>query len=60
LKILVKEYKKTVKKVLGTEFPDDPWEQIWGGIRAVFSSWNGKRAIEYRRIEKILMNGELL
>ena len=34
LKVLVKEYKKTVKKVLGTEFPDDPWEQIWGGIGA--------------------------
>ena len=53
LKTLVKEYKKTVKKVLGKEFPDDPWEQLWGGIGAVFSSWNGKRAIEYRRIEKI-------
>ena len=53
LKELVKEYKKTVKKVLGTEFPDDPWEQMWGGIGAVFSSWNGKRAIEYRRIERI-------
>ncbi|HSC54441.1 MAG TPA: pyruvate, phosphate dikinase, partial [Phnomibacter sp.] len=53
LKTLVKDYKKTVKKVLGAEFPDDPWEQLWGGIGAVFSSWNGKRAIEYRRIEKI-------
>src|SRR6188474_158929 len=53
LKTLVKDYKKTVKKVLGTEFPDDPWQQMWGGIGAVFSSWNGKRAIEYRRIEKI-------
>lgn len=53
LKELVSEYKKTVKKVLGTEFPDDPWEQLWGGVGAVFSSWNGKRAIEYRRIEKI-------
>ena len=53
LKALVKDYKKTVKKVLGTEFPDDPWEQLWGGIGAVFSSWNGKRAIDYRRIEKI-------
>jgi pyruvate,orthophosphate dikinase len=53
LKTLVKEYKKTVKKVIGTEFPDDPWEQLWGGISAVFSSWNGKRAVEYRRIEKI-------
>ncbi|CAN5595842.1 pyruvate, phosphate dikinase [soil metagenome] len=53
LKGLVKDYKKTVKKVLGTEFPDDPYEQLWGGVGAVFSSWNGKRAIEYRRIEKI-------
>jgi pyruvate,orthophosphate dikinase len=53
LKDLVKEYKKTVKKVLGAEFPDDPWQQLWGGIGAVFASWNGKRAVEYRRIEKI-------
>lgn len=53
LKELVKDYKKTVKKVLGTDFPDDPWKQLWGGIGAVFSSWNGKKAIEYRRIEKI-------
>ena len=53
LKSLVKEYKRTVKKVLGAEFPDDPWEQLWGGVGAVFSSWNGKRAVEYRRIEKI-------
>ncbi len=53
LKELVKDYKKTVKKILGKDFPEDPWEQMWGGIGAVFSSWNGKRAIEYRRIEKI-------
>ncbi|HSN59799.1 MAG TPA: pyruvate, phosphate dikinase, partial [Ferruginibacter sp.] len=53
LKALVKEYKKTIKKELGTDFPDDPWQQMWGGIGAVFSSWNGKRAFEYRRIEKI-------
>ncbi|MBK5270791.1 MAG: pyruvate, phosphate dikinase [Bacteroidia bacterium] len=53
LKDLVKDYKITVKKVLGTDFPDDPLEQLWGGIGAVFSSWNGKRAVEYRAIEKI-------
>ncbi len=53
LKALVADYKKTVKKVLGVEFPDDPMKQMWGGIGAVFASWNGKRAIEYRRIEKI-------
>lgn len=53
LKALVKDYKATVKKILGAPFPEDPREQLWGGIGAVFSSWNGKRAIEYRRIEKI-------
>ena len=39
--------------MLGKDFPDDPKEQLWGGIGAVFSSWNGKRAISYRRIEGI-------
>jgi pyruvate, orthophosphate dikinase len=53
LKVLVSDYKKTIKKVLGVDFPDDPMKQLWGGMSAVFASWNGKRAIEYRRIEKI-------
>lgn len=53
LKILVKEFKATVKKVLGKPFPEDPYEQLWGGVGGVFGSWNGKRAIEYRKIEKI-------
>ncbi len=53
LKALVKDFKATVLKVLGKPFPEDPQEQLWGGIGAVFSSWMGKRAIEYRRIEKI-------
>jgi pyruvate,orthophosphate dikinase len=53
LKELVKIYKKKVKEVLGREFPEDPYEQLWGGIRAVFLSWNGKRAVAYRRIEGI-------
>jgi pyruvate,orthophosphate dikinase len=53
LKALVADFKKTVKDVLGKPFPDDAREQMWGGIGAVFASWNGKRAIEYRRIEKI-------
>jgi pyruvate,orthophosphate dikinase len=39
--------------VLGVDFPDDPMKQLWGGVGAVFASWNGKRANEYRRIEKI-------
>jgi pyruvate,orthophosphate dikinase len=53
LKKLVKEFKATVLKVLGKAFPEDPYEQLWGSVGAVFSSWMGKRAIEYRRIEKI-------
>ncbi|MGB2734464.1 MAG: PEP/pyruvate-binding domain-containing protein, partial [Saprospiraceae bacterium] len=53
LKSLIEEYKKTIIKVLGKPFPEDPFQQLWGSIGAVFSSWNGKRAIEYRRIEKI-------
>lgn len=53
LKELVSIYKKTVKTILGKEFPDDPMEQLWGGIGAVFQSWNGKRAISYRKIEGI-------
>ncbi len=53
LKELVEEYKATIEQVLGTAFPDDPREQLWGGIGAVFASWNGKRAVSYRRIEGI-------
>ena len=53
LKSLVKEFKATIIKVLGTPFPEDPNEQLWGSIGGVFSSWMGKRAIEYRRIENI-------
>ncbi|MFH1359409.1 MAG: pyruvate, phosphate dikinase [Candidatus Omnitrophota bacterium] len=46
-------YKTKIKEVLGKEFPDNAMDQLWGGIGAVFSSWNGKRAISYRRIEGI-------
>lgn len=53
LKSLVIDFKNIVKKVLGKAFPEDPVKQLWGGIGAVFQSWNGKRAVEYRRIEKI-------
>ncbi|MDY0059220.1 MAG: pyruvate, phosphate dikinase [Myxococcota bacterium] len=50
---LVERFKVRVREVLGREFPDDAREQMWGGIGAVFSSWNGRRAISYRRIEGI-------
>ncbi|MEI6149307.1 MAG: PEP/pyruvate-binding domain-containing protein, partial [bacterium] len=53
LKLLAEQFKKAVKRVLKKEFPDDPMEQLWGGITAVFKSWNGRRAISYRRIENI-------
>ena len=53
LKALVKDYKATVLKNLGKPFPDDPMEQLMGAVSAVFSSWNGRRAVEYRRIERI-------
>ena len=53
LKALVADFKKTIKDLLGKSFPDDVQEQLWGAVAAVFSSWNGKRAIEYRRIERI-------
>ncbi|MGH7170404.1 MAG: pyruvate, phosphate dikinase, partial [Gemmataceae bacterium] len=53
LKYLCDEYKKKVREVLGREFPDDPQEQLWGAIGAVFKSWHGRRAIAYRKIEGI-------
>lgn len=53
LKRLVEIYKKKIVEVLGKQFPEDPMEQLWGAIGAVFQSWNGKRAVAYRRIEGI-------
>ena len=53
LKKLVKEFKALTKKHLKQDFPETPWDQLMGGVGAVFASWNGKRAIEYRRIERI-------
>lgn len=53
LKNLCVLFKKKVKAVLKKDFPDDPFDQLWGAIGAVFSSWNGKRAVSYRMIENI-------
>jgi pyruvate,orthophosphate dikinase len=53
LKVLAEEFKKRIKKEIKKEFPDDAKEQLFGGIKAVFKSWNGKKAISYRRIEGI-------
>ena len=51
--LISNHFKECIKTVLGVSFPDDPYEQLWGGIKAVFQSWNGKRAISYRKIENI-------
>src|SRR4030043_1892724 len=53
LKYLAEEFKKIIKDVLGKPFPDDAKEQLEGSIKAVFKSWNGKKAVSYRRIEGI-------
>ena len=53
LKDLVDIYKGKVLEVLKKPFPEDPWEQLWGAISAVFYSWDGKRAKAYRKIENI-------
>jgi pyruvate,orthophosphate dikinase len=53
LKSLSEVFKKLVQDVLGKPFPDDAKEQLEGSIKAVFKSWNGKKAVSYRRIEGI-------
>ena len=52
-KVLSNKYLTMVEKEFGVPFPDDHYEQLYGAIAAVFESWNGKRAKEYRRFEKI-------
>ena len=53
LKELVKRFKTAVKAKTGKNFPDDPWEQLWGSIMAVFGSWMTERAIYYRKLNNI-------
>ena len=53
LKELVALFKDAVKKNTGLDFPDDPWQQLWGAICAVFDSWMNERAILYRKLNKI-------
>jgi pyruvate,orthophosphate dikinase len=52
-KELVAEYKTLFKQKTGKDFPDDPMEQLWGAIGAVFGSWMAEKAVTYRRVEKI-------
>ena len=46
-------FKDEIRSTLGADFPDDPMEQLLGAITAVFQSWSGERAINYRKIENI-------
>ncbi|MFX1273403.1 MAG: pyruvate, phosphate dikinase [Promethearchaeota archaeon] len=53
LKKIIEDYKLLYKKHIGEDFPQEPIKQLFLAIRAVFDSWNNKRAITYRRINKI-------
>lgn len=53
LKEMVVRFKQVVKDKLNKEFPQNPWDQLWGAILAVFDSWNNDRAIYYRKMNKI-------
>ncbi len=53
LKDMVKRFKAAVKTQTGQDFPDDPWEQLWGSVMAVFDSWMNDRAIYYRKLNDI-------
>ncbi|TFG97102.1 MAG: pyruvate, phosphate dikinase, partial [Calditrichales bacterium] len=50
---LVTLFKQAIKKNTGKDFPADPWEQLWGAVNAVFSSWNNQRAMTYRKLNNI-------
>ena len=52
-KELSEVFKDEIRNTLGADFPDDPMEQLLGAITAVFQSWSGERAINYRKIENI-------
>ena len=53
LKDLIETFKGLVREHAGREFPSDPMEQLWGGIEAVFKSWNVPRAITYRNLNRL-------
>ena len=53
LKLLVTDFKNEIKIRTGVDFPDDPREQLWGAIGAVFGSWHNERAGVYRKLNNI-------
>jgi pyruvate,orthophosphate dikinase len=53
LKELCNQFKAFYKEKKGDEFPQDPMDQLWGAIKAVFGSWEAEKSVTYRRVEKI-------
>ncbi len=53
LQELVYEFKQAIRERLGIDFPEDPQQQLWGAIGAVFGSWNNERAVVYRKLNNI-------
>lgn len=53
LKILVRKFKDLIQQMTGQSFPNDPMEQLWGAVSAVFKSWNTPRSITYRELHGI-------
>ncbi len=53
LELVVDRFKKLYKKELNEDFPEDPEEQLWGAINAVFGSWMAEKAVTYRKVENI-------
>ena len=51
---LIKYFKKIYREHIGTDFPQDPWEQLKGAINAVFDSWMAEKAVTYRKVEKLV------
>ena len=53
LRAMVERFRTLAARMGGRPFPDDPWEQLWGALEAVFRSWGNRRAIDYRRVHRI-------
>jgi len=53
LETLAGSFKEIVQGGTGRPFPEDPWDQLWGAVEAVFQSWNGRRAVDYRRVHRL-------
>jgi pyruvate,orthophosphate dikinase len=53
LRALTAEYKAHIAATTGKAFPDDPMDQLWGAVTAVFESWNTRRAVDYRKLHNI-------